>query len=118
MPNKLLSRCVTRNVFLGALIILASLANNVWSADFFYLNENSVAHARYFLRRLRRRLTGISLVVTFLSGSTDPSWQSDARAAIKADGVATSLIRALEQIAAVGGESKKPLVGTANTGAG
>ena len=50
-----------------------------------YLNENSIAHARYLIRRLRRRMPEISILVAFLSLPADPSAQGAARTATKAE---------------------------------
>jgi predicted PurR-regulated permease PerM len=64
-----------------------------------YLNENSIAHARYLVRRTRRHIRKASVHVVFLASAADQS-SADAREATKADFVATSLSDALDQIAA------------------
>jgi predicted PurR-regulated permease PerM len=65
-----------------------------------YLNENSIAHARYLIRRLRRRMPATPVLVAFLSMSVDPAAQSSLRAATGADFVAISLKDILDQISA------------------
>jgi predicted PurR-regulated permease PerM len=77
-----------------------------------YLNENSTAHARYLIRRLRRRMPAISILVAFLSLSVDESAQSSARKATRADAISTSLVDTLDQIVATWRESEKPPIST------
>jgi hypothetical protein len=69
-----------------------------------YLNENSIAHARYLVRRMRRRMPAIPMLVAFLSMAADQSAQASAMKATKADVVSTSLVDALNQISAAGRE--------------
>ena len=77
-----------------------------------YLNENSIAHARYLIRRLRHRMPEISILVAFLSLPADPSAQVNARKATKADFVSTSLVDTLDQISAAWRQFDKPALGT------
>ena len=63
-----------------------------------YLNENSVAHARYLIRRLRHRMPSISVLVAYLSLPSDQSAQINARKATNADFVTTTLVDTLDQI--------------------
>jgi predicted PurR-regulated permease PerM len=77
-----------------------------------YLNENSVAHARYLIRRLRHRMPATSIVVAFLSLPADPSGQVSARKATKAEFVSTSLVDTLDQISAAWRPFEKPPVAT------
>ena len=65
-----------------------------------YLNENSIAHARYLIRRLHRRMPAISILVAFLSLSADQSVQVSALEATKADVISTSLVDTLGRISA------------------
>jgi hypothetical protein len=67
-----------------------------------YLNENSIAHARYLVRRMRRRMPAIPMLVAFLSLPADQS--AETIKATKADVVSTSLVDALDQISAAGRE--------------
>jgi predicted PurR-regulated permease PerM len=77
-----------------------------------YLNEDSVAHARYLVRRMRRRLPAIPILVAFLSLSTDQLAGASAIEATKADVVSTSLVDALNQISAAGRELETLAIGT------
>jgi hypothetical protein len=77
-----------------------------------YLNENSIAHARYLIRRLRHRMPEISILVAFLSLPADPSAQVSARKATKAELISTSLVDTLDQISAAWRQFDKPAVGT------
>jgi hypothetical protein len=75
-----------------------------------YLNENSIAHARYLVRRLRRRMPAIPMLVAFLSLPADQS--AETIKATKADVVSTSLVDALDQISAAGRETEALALGT------
>jgi len=77
-----------------------------------YLNENSIAHARYLVRRMRRRMLAIPMLVAFLSLVTDQAVQASAAKATKADVVSTSLVDALDQISAAGREIAARAIGT------
>ena len=77
-----------------------------------YLNENSIAHARYLIRRLRHRMPEISILVAFLSLPADPSAQGAARTATKAELISTSLVDTLDQISAAWRQFDKPALGT------
>jgi hypothetical protein len=90
-----------------------------------YLNENSIAHARYLVRRMRRRMPEIPMLVAFLSLPADQAAQASATKATKADVVSTSLVDALDHISAAGreiealatGTPKKAIVGERGRGA-
>jgi predicted PurR-regulated permease PerM len=75
-----------------------------------YLNENSIAHARYLVRRMRRRMPAIPMLVAFLSLPADQS--AETIKATKADVVSTSLVDALDQISAAGRETQAPAIDT------
>jgi predicted PurR-regulated permease PerM len=77
-----------------------------------YLNENSIAHARYLVRRMRRRMPAIPMLVAFLSLRADQAAQESAVKATKADVVSTSLIDALDQISAAERETEALALGT------
>jgi predicted PurR-regulated permease PerM len=77
-----------------------------------YLNEHSVAHARYLVRRMRRRMPTIPMLVAFLSMVADQSGQTTALKATKGDIVSTSLVDALDQISAAGREIEAVAIGT------
>ncbi len=77
-----------------------------------YLNDNSIAHARYLIRRLRHRMPAIPILVAFPSLPADPSAQAAAAKAIKADAVSTSLVDTLDRISAAWREFEKPAVDT------
>jgi hypothetical protein len=63
-----------------------------------YLNQESIVQARYLLRRLQRRMPGVFTVVALLGLPADQSAEGEARTAVKADVVSTSLIDTLDQI--------------------
>ena len=67
-----------------------------------YLNSDSALHARYLVRRLRRRLPDVKVVIA-LCGGRDAS--AEAIAAVGADAVTTDLTATL---AAVTGEERAP----------
>lgn len=73
-----------------------------------YLNDNSIAHARYLIRRLRHRMPAIPILVAFPSLPADPSAQAGAAKATKADAVSTSLVDTLDRISAAWGEFERP----------
>ena len=76
-----------------------------------YLNENSIAHARYLVRRMRRRIPEVPMLVAFLSLAADQAAQASAIKATKADVVATSLVETLDQISATGREIEAMAIG-------
>jgi hypothetical protein len=77
-----------------------------------YLNENSIAHARYLIRRLRHRMPATSILVAFLSLPADPSGHVSVRNATKAESVSTSLVDILDAISVVWRDGDKPPVST------
>ena len=77
-----------------------------------YLNDNSIAHARYLIRRLRHRMPATPILVAFPSLPTDPSAQVSVGKATKADAVSTSLVDTLDQISAAWAQLEKPAVVT------
>jgi hypothetical protein len=81
-----------------------------------YLNENSIAHARYLVRRMRRRMPAMPMLVAFLSLPADQS--AETIKATKADTVSTSLVDALDQISAAGREIAARAIGTPKAIAG
>jgi len=83
-----------------------------------YLNDNSIAHARYLIRRLRHRMPAIPILVAFPSLPADPSAQAGAAKAIKADAVSTSLVDTLDRISAAWREFEKPALDTQKAAVG
>lgn len=69
-----------------------------------YLNENSVSHARYLVRRIKRRMPNVQILGAMLSlpSETSPSTLLDA---IKSDLIATSLRTVLDQISTLAGRT-------------
>jgi hypothetical protein len=63
-----------------------------------YMNEDSMAHARYLIRRLRRKLPAALILVAFWMAILDEAAQQKALERAKADFLATSLRDAIEQI--------------------
>jgi hypothetical protein len=63
-----------------------------------YMNEDSAAHARYMVRRLRRKLPTAAILVGFWMATPDDEGRSRTLERIKADFFATSLREALEQV--------------------
>lgn len=76
-----------------------------------YLNENSVAHARYLIRRLRHRMPSISILVALLSLPSDQSAQVSARKATNADVVTSTLVNTLDQITEAWSGFENPALG-------
>ena len=68
-----------------------------------YLNSESALHARYLVRRLRRRLPGVKVVIALSGGGVG---SAEALAAIGADAVTTDLAATLT---AVAGENRAPV---------
>jgi predicted PurR-regulated permease PerM/methylmalonyl-CoA mutase cobalamin-binding subunit len=64
-----------------------------------YLNADSLAHARFLVRRLRRRLPDATIVVGFWNLEEEDARRRDPLDATRADHVATSLKEAVEAIA-------------------
>jgi predicted PurR-regulated permease PerM len=63
-----------------------------------YLNEASVAHARYLVRRLRRKMPVTPIIVGFWTAALDDAAREKLLAKTKADFLATSLHEAVEHI--------------------
>ena len=63
-----------------------------------YLEPGSFTNARYLVRRLRRRLPRATIIDGFWTLTAQESVERDALGATRADGVATSLRQAVEQI--------------------
>jgi hypothetical protein len=63
-----------------------------------YMNENSVTHAKYLIRRLRRRAPSIKVVVGFWSMTSDPMARRKMMDETQADLVTVSLRDALDQV--------------------
>lgn len=56
-----------------------------------YMNADSMAHARYLVRRLRRRLPRATVVICFWTLTSEDAERREPQAATGADGVATTL---------------------------
>jgi predicted PurR-regulated permease PerM len=65
-----------------------------------YLNESSIAHARYLVRRIRRLMPTIPIQVAFLASHLEQAEEKTALEGTKANFIASSLIQALDQISA------------------
>ena len=87
-----------------------------------YMNSDSFAHARFLVRRLRRRLPGVKFVVCFWTFPPEEATRRDPLPAIRADRVAVSIEEAVSgifeeatQVApdGPGGEPSLPLARTA-----
>ncbi len=63
-----------------------------------YMNEDSAAHARYLIRRLRRKLPEAPVLVGFWMARPDDAARRSTLERIKADVFATSLREAVEQV--------------------
>jgi hypothetical protein len=63
-----------------------------------YLNEDSIAHARYLIRRLKRRMPTVPVLIAFLSLPADENTRTKMQAATNADLSSTSLVDVLDQI--------------------
>ncbi len=89
LPHEALQTAALRGVDLGApaAIVLS------------YLNADSLAHARFLIRRLKRRLPGTRTVVGFWTFSASDADRRDPLEATRADSFAMSLAEALEAIA-------------------
>jgi predicted PurR-regulated permease PerM len=72
----------------------------VTSAFLCYMNEDSTAHARYLIRRLRRRVRGIKVLVGFWSMTPEASTHRKVLDGTRADMLAISLLESLDQITA------------------
>lgn len=66
-----------------------------------YMNENSITHAKYLIRRLRRRAPEIKVLVGFWSMTSDQLAQRKVLDKTRADLVTVSLTDALHQINSV-----------------
>ena len=71
-----------------------------------YLNENSLSHARYLIRRIKRRMPTVQILGAFLSLSADTS-RLPLIEATKADLIATSLSEVLDRDLSLGSTSPK-----------
>jgi predicted PurR-regulated permease PerM len=83
-----------------------------------YLNENSIAHARYLIRRLQRRAPAIPVLVAFLSLPDGQAAEISALKATNASNISTSLAGALGHISAVWDEAENPAIGVKGATAG
>jgi predicted PurR-regulated permease PerM len=63
-----------------------------------YMNPDSLAHARFLIRRLRRRFPGASIIVGFWTFTPEEIARRDPLAATGADRVATSLNIAVDDV--------------------
>ncbi len=63
-----------------------------------YMNENSIAHARYLIRRLRRKSPTIPIMVGLWTMASDKSMQHDALAKTGADMMSSSLVDTIEKL--------------------
>jgi 3-deoxy-D-manno-octulosonic-acid transferase len=63
-----------------------------------YMNEDSTTHAKYMIRRLRRRAPAIKIVVAFWSMTSDQLAQRRVMDETRADLVTVSLTDALNQV--------------------
>jgi hypothetical protein len=63
-----------------------------------YMNADSLAHARFLVRRLRRRLPDATIVVGFWTFPPEDAEKRDPTTATGADRVATTLGEAVESI--------------------
>jgi hypothetical protein len=72
-----------------------------------YLNENSLSHARYLIRRIKRRMPAVQVLGALLSlpSETTPSTLIEAT---KADLIATSLREVLDKISTLAGRAADP----------
>jgi hypothetical protein len=79
----------------------AGLARLPWDkiemACLSYVDVAATAHSRFLVRRLRRRAPKVKLLVGFWT--LDSRQRPDLLSAVRADGVATSLTEAMQQIA-------------------
>jgi predicted PurR-regulated permease PerM len=64
-----------------------------------YMNEDSISHAKYLIRRLRRRAPTIKVIVGFWSMTADQVAQRKVMEETRADRVTVSLMDALDQVA-------------------
>lgn len=65
-----------------------------------YMNPDSMAHARFLIRRLRRRFPGAAIVIGFWTLAPEDLARRDPLAATGADRIATSLQMAVEDVVA------------------
>ena len=63
-----------------------------------YMNEDSITHAKYMIRRLRRRAPAIKVIVGFWSMTPDQLAQRKVMDETRADLVTVSLTDALDQV--------------------
>ena len=66
-----------------------------------YMNEDSIPHARYLIRRLRRRAPTIKIIAGFWSMSSDQVVQRKVLEETRADIVTVSLVDALDQVMSI-----------------
>ncbi len=90
LPHESLQTAALREIDLGnpAAVVLS------------YLNADSLAHARFLVRRLRRRLPEATIVVAFWAFPSEEAAGRDPLEATGADHVATSLVEAIGAVAA------------------
>jgi predicted PurR-regulated permease PerM len=77
-----------------------------------YMNEDSAAHARYMVRRLRRKLPTATVLVGFWMATSDDEVRGRTLERIKADFFATSLREALEQVRGHAQSAERDTAGT------
>ena len=63
-----------------------------------YMNEDAIPHAKYLIRRLRRRAPAIKVIVGFWSMTPDQLVQRKVMDETRADLVTVSLTDALDQV--------------------
>ena len=69
-----------------------------------YLNENSLSHARYLIRRIKRRMPSVQILAAFLSQAPETS-SSTPIEVTKADLIATSLREVLDDVSTLAGRA-------------
>jgi len=71
-----------------------------------YMNADSLAHARFVVRRLRRRFPEARIVIGFWKFPPEEMERRDPVAAVRADQIAVSLSEAIEKIGDESGQSE------------
>jgi predicted PurR-regulated permease PerM len=89
--------------------------HNVAVVALSYMNADSLAHARFLIKRLRRRLPEAKILVGFWTFPSEDAEKRDPLSATGADGFATTLMEALEIIRTLGAE-QLAVGGTDTTG--
>ena len=77
-----------------------------------YMNSNSLAHARFLVRRVRRRFPDAAIILGFWTFPPSDAARRDPLEATRADGVATSLVEGLHEIAKGIGDTAIPPLAT------